>query len=209
VQLQFPKLASNFVYATSFQGLSLVTQTCGVVWFIKIAALYNTSQYTRHCFISLVAFTYQQYLIPFKQSLAKWVHCCAVLCSYCPAPHMPQSPLCPPSPPYTPHPLPCDMHNCELPFESRIRCPPTLQWSIPSLVLSELGTNYWFCCNCATWQICTHSYFILAVHVIWPWVQLSTSWRLCSFCDVFHFSHVKHINCDVFAQMWCFTTCDA
>ena len=25
------KLASNFVYVTSFQGLSLVTQTCGVV----------------------------------------------------------------------------------------------------------------------------------------------------------------------------------
>jgi hypothetical protein len=28
---QIPKLASNFVYVTSFQGLSLVTQTCGVV----------------------------------------------------------------------------------------------------------------------------------------------------------------------------------
>lgn len=164
----------------------------------KERTLYNTSQYTRHCFISLVAFTYQQYLIPFKQSLAKWVHCCAVLCSYCSARPYASNP------PYTPHTLPCDMHTCELPFENRNRCPYILHWSTPSLVLSELGTNNWFCHICATWQICTHSYFILAVHVIWPWVQLSTSWRLCSFCDVFHFSHVKHINCDVFAQMWCF-----
>jgi len=120
------------------------------------------------------------------------------------SPHASISPMPTLTPLYPPPPAMRYAH-LRTPFWKQNPLPPHIAMvNPPSLVLSELGTNYWFCHNCATWQICTHSYFILAVHVIWPWVQLSTSWRLCSFCDVFHFSHVKHINCDVFAQMWCF-----